>query len=259
MKMFNLKFACLFILISFISCNDDSSSEKSYTGKKLFRIYEYVTDDNWNDWGGNELEYDKQGRLVKVWRYYEGIKGEDGKVVVFDYSGNTVIMRYRGSESIFTIDQNGYAVSCVSGNDDYKFTYSDEGYLTEIEYDTSSGTMYYKYFWENGNMIKYNFLKADGLSESTEFQYDDRDNTYSLMPKYMKFGWKQSWFEPYNDLLEWAYYAGLLGKSTKNLAKSFEYKYPYEKTDTITYCHEVGWTKEEGMEKGYSFPVYEIK
>lgn len=258
--MFNLKFACLFILISFISCNDDSSSEKSYTGKKLFRIYEYVKDDNWNDWGGNELEYDKQGRLVKVWRYYEGIKGEDGKVVIFDYSGNTVIMRYRGSESIFTIGKNGYAASCVSGKEDYMFTYSADGYLTEIEYNSVIGNMSYSYIWEDGNMLRYIFYKEGDVSKTVDFVYDDSMvNIYNLIPKFDETSWGITWFEPYNDLLEWAYYAGLLGKSTKNLAKSFEYKYPYEKTDTITYCHEVGWTKEEGMEKGYSFPVYEIK
>lgn len=268
MKMSKFAFGRVFLVISCAvfatACgNDDNPMGEgnldNIHSKRLTKIYTNIVEGDWTKWSGEELVYDEVGRLVKEFHYYKGNKGDDGKVYTFDYDGNHVHMK-RGNTSVgydFVLNNDGNAVSCMKGDDVLNFTYTSDGYLASIEYHNSPETYYYTYTWEDGNMVKFIFEASWG-STITSFEYNmEEANTYGIMAYYQN---KRSFFYPYIDALDWAFYAGILGKPTKNLPKTYiSRNNGYETSGSVSCCFVTGWTEEEAHEQGYSFPVYVIE
>lgn len=246
-KMKKIKFLAsllaMALCVSFTSCGDDeeNNGENAGTGnvfpegtKKLASIsdsYETAT-----------FTYDGS-KLVSV-------KEGNDQTITFVYTGNTVVMTsvYRHSNNgtteeekdIYTLNigTNGFATSGTvklidnDGSENkgsFAFKY-DGDRLTEIAVTGDYGYDNYKLTWKDGNITNVvNEYQEDNYPVKTNTNtstYDTELNTAGL-----------SFFEEVGtdvDELEYAYYAGLLGKSTKNLLKStddgdgYVYSYTYE-------------------------------
>ena len=223
------------LFIGFTSCgeDDENNGENAGTGnvfpegtKRLASIndsYETAT-----------FTYDGD-KLVSV-------KEGNEQIITFNYTGNTVVMTsvYRDEKEIYTLNigSNGFATSgsvkfidSDGSEDNGSFTFKYDGdYLTAIETTGDYGYDNYKLTWSDGNITKV-------VNESKEDSYPITTNTYTSIYDTKINTAGLSFFEEVGtdvDDLEYAYYAGLLGKSTKNLLKStddgdgYVYSYSYE-------------------------------
>lgn len=224
------------LCVSFTSCGDDeeNNGENAGTGnvfpegtKKLASIsdsYETAT-----------FTYDGS-KLVSV-------KEGNDQTITFVYTGNTVVMTsiYKDEKEIYTLNigSNGFAtdgsvrfIDNDGSEDNASFAFKYDGdHLVALETTGDYGYDNYRLTWKDGNITKVvNEYKEDKYpvetNTSTSTYYDTKLNTAGL-----------SFFEEVGtdvDELAYAYYAGLLGKSTKNLLKStddgdgYVYSYTYE-------------------------------
>ena len=232
--MKRLVVALLAVMVCFTGCSKEDGEgkvtpENVFRGKRLSE----------SSPGGNyktKYSYDQNGLLTKVtWEN----KVED-KVVVeneftFTYTANTVKIICENEsggkgEDIFKLNKNGFAESGISTytNDgetekyEYYFKYTNDGYLSEVKSVSDNGTDIQNFKYKDGNLTSW----------SEDGNYDDcavgsRENKGGLLP----FGF----FEV--DALQDIYYAGLLGKATKNLLTECGnemYTYVYDKDGYVT-------------------------
>lgn len=223
------------LCVSFTSCGDDeeNNGENAGTGnvfpggtKKLATI----------NYGNETATFTYDGsKLVSV-------KEGNDQTITFNYTGNTVVMTsiYKDEKEIYTLNigSNGFATSGTvklidndGSEDNASFAFKYDGdRLTEIAVTGDYGYDNYKLTWKDGNITNVvNEYQEDNYPVKTNTNtstYDTELNTAGL-----------SFFEEVGtdvDELEYAYYAGLLGKSTKNLLKStddgdgYVYSYTYE-------------------------------
>lgn len=238
MKKLNLwaSMVALFLCVGFSSCGDDDDNNAENAGtnnvfpediKKVATINDGYETTKFNYAGG---------KLVSV------EEGTNSKYT-FTYSGNTVTMKsvYKSGNSedveIYTmnIGSNGYISNgtgiytekynneTYTSNSTMSFSYDRDGHLTAItmegqDSDNDTYSSNYQFTWENGNIIRTvesSQSKEDGETYSST---DTRTCTYESNLNKIGF----SFFDEVADLdeLEYAYYAGLLGKSTKSMLKS---------------------------------------
>lgn len=219
-------FFALLLCVGFTSCdNDDDSNAENAGTDNVFPEGTKKVATMSNSYETKTFNYN-DGKLVSV------KEGKDGNIT-FEYSGNAVIMTsvYTGGsstdKSVYTLNigSNGFAtngtVVYIDGDKkesaNYSFSYSGD-YLTAVNITDGEGYDNYKITWENGNITKvvneYKYTdegKEDSGTYTTKATYGEDLNVANL-----------SFFDELADLdeLEYAYYAGLLGKSTKNLLKS---------------------------------------
>ena len=238
MKKFNLwaSMIALFLCVGFASCGDDDDNNADNAGP------------------GNVIPTDIK-KVVSIRNSYETIKftyangklasvEEEDSKYAFAYSGNTVTITCTYSydpsdKDVYTMNvgsngflKDGTAVSTETYNGEtytstahVSFSYDKEGHLTAINTNSkdSEGDEYTsktEFIWENGNITK----TIESWREKTEGGEDSgkstRISTYSKEENTACI----SFFDEVADLdeLEYVYYAGLLGKSTKNLLKSMK-------------------------------------
>lgn len=226
------------LCIVFTSCGDDEgdgkNGENAGTGnvfpegtKKLSSIedeYNYKTTFNYD---GNKLVTVKDGTE---------------QTITFTYSGNTVVMKsvYRNETETYTLNigSNGFITDGTveyveedGSKDRGSFTCKYNGdYLIAIETTGEYGYDNYKITWTDGNITKV-------VNEYKEDNYPAESRTYTSTYTTDANVAGLSFFEEAGvdvDELEYAYYAGLLGKPTKNLLKSnddgdgYVFSYSYE-------------------------------
>lgn len=219
-------FFALLLCVGFTSCDDDDDNNAEGAGT-----------DNVFPEGTKKVATTNDGYETTTFNYSDGklisVKSGQNENITFEYSGNAVIMTsvYTGGSQIektvytLNIGSNGFATNGTAtytyGNEkesgNFSFAYSG-GYLTAINTTGEEGYDNYKITWENGNITRvvneYRFKDEDGEDSgtyTTTATYDGNLNVANI-----------SFFDELVDLdeLEYAYYAGLLGKTTKNLLKS---------------------------------------
>lgn len=240
------------LCIGFTSCGDDegNNGENAGTGNVFPEGTKRLATMS-NNGETTTFTYDGN-KLISVKR------GNDTNIT-FDYSGDNVVMtsiytytsnnKIQEEKDIYTlkIDANGFATSGIEefvdsdGTEKAYFTFKYDGdHLVAIETTGSFGYDNYKLTWTDGNITKVvNDYKEDSEpveTGTTLSSYATELNTAGL-PFFELVGVDL-------DDLEYAYYAGLLGKSTKNLLKSTdEEALDPEKGEKCTYVYELNADK----------------
>ena len=199
--------AALFMVamcVGVASCSKDDEPKGgggAFTGKRVTKIETTWHYGNDSDTYTEEFEY-SNGKLIKYDDYCE-----------ITYEGNKVMITYGSDSFTYTLGDNGYATSAAEiyrGNrtHDYTFEYSKDGYLTKwTAFDLRDNHSYgIEFFYSNKNIV--NYLAG---SDEYEFTYTGLENKGGVLNPQFAEGYDE------HDI---AYYAGILGKPTKNLVKA---------------------------------------
>lgn len=251
-NLYKLAILGIFVSFSFSACNGDDEENNApiganvFTGKRLSKIIK----DEKRGWFF-QFVYDENKRLIKFTEYYKGYIN-DGYQYLLAYEGKKVtISAYRGTQkTTFLLNNTNYAISC-NGSHNLTFEYNAEGHL--IGYGN------WKLECKNGNVIRASMKDSSyNGSSPISYTYDEHLNINGIIPfenywltlydgikdegaqSYSQTRWD---YDDY-DLLFVAYYAGILGKPTKNVAKSASPKSSYEIQPS--YDEEGNVTKYEG-------------
>ena len=248
MKKFNLwaSMIALFLCVGFASCgdDDDNNADNAGTGtvfpegtKKLVSI---------ND--GDETTTFKyaDGKLVSVQagseRYTFSYSGSKVTMVGQSSSDKIIYTMNIGSDGFITggtgVYTETYEGETYEDKSNFSFSYKN-GYLTGMDVNSSAnngdkGSGTYRFTWENGNLIK----TVSEWSSTEEGVKEEWGETYTATYGSDLNVANISFFDEVADLedLEYAYYAGLLGKSTKNLLKTVVNQYEsYSDTHNYSY------------------------
>lgn len=237
MKKFNLwaSMIALFLCVGFTSCgDDDNNAENAGTGnifpegvKKVATIsdaYGGVTKFTYADNklvsvddGDSKYTFAYSGNTVTMTSIYEYGNSKDTEVYTMNIGSNGFISHGTG---VYTEVYNN---ETYTSNTTMSFSYDKDGHLTTVQINEkdSDGDEYttkIQLTWEDGNITK----TVENWTEKEDGDTDSGTNTrtFTYGGEVNKIGF--SFFDEVVDLdeLEYAYYAGLLGKSTKNMLKS---------------------------------------
>ena len=221
MKIKFLNIGTLLLIVPFllgtISCsnNDEPSGNGGvtsqigkdvFTGKRLSKIIK-------NDGTGNDWYFDfvyENGLLVSCTEYYGGYVN-DGYKYVLSYEGNEVTISRYSDITTFTLDENGFAISCT-GKHNYTFEYNDDMQLVSygnrrIDYNADgNATKCYSADYEIAKGWDHSFYYTDSINANGLLFYGG-----DLLTVYDQVYDDVDYFNDY-DLLIVAYYAGILGK-----------------------------------------------
>lgn len=224
------------ISVNFVSCDGDnndvpkdpsSGSVSNLTKEQIqstfsgLRIDSIHSSDEWNN---IKMEY-ADGLLISYKECYPDGSVHDGVDFKLVYTPDTIyVNRYKA-----VIGNNGLVsqLICPTGKVN-KYEYDNDSHI--IKYDialTKQNDRYYELNWENGNIssVRDNSYEAGTwMIYETSYTYSEDINIGGILPS------DRSWIDDsgysvgygINNVL---YYAGLLGRGTKNLPKSCSYRY----------------------------------
>lgn len=219
-KLFSVVLLLATMFLSFNACSDDDDDNPNNRNKskkitKIVNVYGMNDDDIWTD-----IFLYSKGKMSKYTAQYRGEFLEFDNSLTITYSGNTVIMDGildgRDCVQTYTLNDKGLAISCkISPKDksyeekNYIFQYFD-GYLIGLFCTGSGYTEAFTFTCSNGNIVNATELHSNEKTTYT-FTYSDNENKGGIMSPILSgllFNHKA------------AYYMGILGKATKNLAVS---------------------------------------
>ncbi|MFV0394517.1 MAG: hypothetical protein ACK5LC_08995 [Coprobacillaceae bacterium] len=222
------------LALTFYSCSndDDDDFDNGINGKKITKIV--------NEYGKDDVRTEtfsySNGKMTKYVAYYDGDYAYTENNQTISYSGNTVVIDglLDGNKctQTYTLNSNGLAISCKivydkdEDMDDYNYTFQySDGYLSGIslKYDNYKETQVFTY--SNGNISKLAYQESGNniYNEDYTFTYSNNENTGGIMNPFL-------WDMLFSHVP--AYYMGIFGKSTKNLAVSCIKKHTYQTTYT---------------------------
>ncbi|MDR2955786.1 MAG: DUF4595 domain-containing protein [Prevotella sp.] len=223
-KLFSVMLLLATLTLSFNACSsdDDDDSNNGANGKKITKIVNEYGEDNVR----TEIFSYSNGKMSKYTAQYDGGDTSDEFNQTITYGNNTVtltgLLDSHECVQTYTLNNSGLAISCTTVNkedgeyrENYTFEYSD-GYLIGISCSGSGYTETLTFTYSNGNITKA-IERYDKESISYTFSYSENVNISRLINPLLD-----------DDLLfvhKPAYYMGILGKSTKNLAVSCTEKY----------------------------------
>lgn len=258
-KLFSMVLLLATMFIGFTACSDDDDDNpnKGNEGKKITTIV--------NEFEG-EIRTEKftytNGKLSKYVAKYtnrdENDKDDEANLQI-TYNGNTVTMtgeydNYK-TEFVYSLT-NGLATSCkmtdeYSDSENYTFDYSKDGYLigmSEIYSDGANSTFTFTNI--NGNLAEITDKYSGSFNsiESYKYTYSNDKNIGSIMNPFMRGNLVLYYHVP-------AYYAGILGKGTANLATKEIYISGADKEELVcTYSIENdGYVKSAIVSDGNKF------
>ncbi len=231
----------------------DSGGETVQSSCRLDSIFSHEDFDN------VKIKYDGS-HLISYAEYRDNGKIKDGKAYLLKWYADHVEVWAAGVSRKWMdaiIGSNGYVKEChnsfysdldAEGSMRYQFEYDDEGHLIKYNRDNLSkhpNPDIIEIRWENDNVVEttLHFYKVNGSDRdgvwTYNYTYTSLANPANLLPyKHWIEGDTGSDFT--EDELMPLYYAGLLGKGTKNLVKVTEFNgkvlsdYVYEQIDSYT-------------------------
>lgn len=249
MKKFNLwaGMIALFLCVGFASCgdDDDNNADKAGTGtvfpagtKKVATINDGYETSTFN-YADGKLVSVKIGKSEECTFTYSGSKVT---MVCKSSSDKTVYTMNIGSDGFITggtgVYTEVYEGKTYEEKSNFSFSYSN-GYLTGMDMDGSDSdgdksSDSYRFTWKDGNLVK----TVSKWKSTEEGKTEEGEETYTATYGSDLNVANISFFDEVADLdeLEYAYYAGLLGKSTKNLLKTVVNQYEsYSDTYNFSY------------------------
>ena len=246
--MKKLVVAVLAMMVCFTGCSKDEETEQgqgTVKPEEVFRGKRVVEKGSSSYF--DQYAYDQDGRLVSVKHF------DDGKLnyeEILKYENNKLIITTKGGDEIdykidLVINENGFAESgsdvyyekengvIVEYTSTYEFKYTADGYLSEAKYVEDKGTPE-----EETHLDKYVYIDGNIVSHSSvEDGKKGQEKTYTTGAVENKGGAFNS-----SDFDDTLYYAGVLGKSTKNLITKVEAINYYSETPTkyaLDYAYEL--------------------
>ncbi len=253
MKKF-FRFACMafsVVAMTLTSCssNDDDSEIKPDEGGTLSKVFPNGVPASVN---GASITVNEKGQVTKI------ANQDGGDDIVFEYgefsrAGKFDVRMYmvdpetgeKGDMFYVRLNKEGFA-SYVAGIDieddepwcEFQFSYNKDGQLENVKELGDRGEINdeFRLYYTDGNITK--IVEVDEEDE----KYNETVNYYYTTSKYknpisnkgciMLFS-QGDMFEIDLDDFEWAYYAGLLGKATKDVPLAYDSndKESYEEFD----------------------------
>ena len=264
-----LSAAVLGATTTFTSCgsnNDDSKGEVVETGTKVNPL-KVFTGGLPKSIAGMTIQTNEKGQVITIMR-------QNGKPITFKYkdaatrstaSTPDVVMTNGNGKEYSTynlyLNKDGFAKHCEEVVHDldgehtvpWNFTYNSNGQLLTMQ-RSESGTEETTITYQNGNIVetKIAYSKEAEFNHSHKIYYTSTDITTPIENKGSVMLFDETFGLDSDDVL-YAYYAGLLGKATKDL--------PVKLVDNKHYTQNFSWTLNsagypisfKGNHKTYSF------
>lgn len=151
--------------------DNEGSEDDGQVSAGLRHVRKITIDDGW--YGAQrviEFEYDSEGRLISseildeegityTCDYDYSVDGELHLAFNESYAGEDNAEQY---DAVLKINENGRAYSMQEEGTEYRFSYSDKGYLTAIEVDDSESVFKYVYDYQDDCMSSLTFQSPWG-------------------------------------------------------------------------------------------------
>lgn len=263
MKATKLLILLTFILtgLTFSSCSDDDENEKTIN---TFGPKNVFTGDLPKTVGISSVKYNTEGLVEEMSNLYYKITFEYQTKLKSANDTKSVLMTVNDLEdpensytAVFEIGENGFASKALETyvdktTDTWEFKYNNDGqlnYMKRSEGDNEITTITYT----DGNITEVK-MESDDKSEgsfSASIAYTSKahpkgiENKGCIMLFDITFGIDM-------DEMESAYYAGLLGRATKNLPLTMTQTYTYSDEPSSSNIYNFDWTLNA---KGYPVKV----
>lgn len=207
------KLSLLLIGLLIFSCSDDE--EGNPEGSRLWDIIlnETMTSDAASVYKTETFSFDRS-QLIQRRISQKVLESEINYEADLSYSENKVTVATEGITLTYELNDKGYAAACTYStagqNREYTFSYSPEGYLTQI--DENIGNRHYSatvLAYEDGDLISVT-SSLNGVSNTIHYSPSEESSPFympclTLLDTY-----------PFTLHVE-ALYAGLLGKAPRHL------------------------------------------
>lgn len=230
LRIFGMVLMTVLVGMGFASCSNEDDDDNGGTGGKV-STSSVFTGGQPKSVAGMGMTYNRDGTLASI------TNGDNR--VTFEYgsgaravAANTVRMTIYDDGELFAtydfvLNQSGFATSCTETfNDDgfvqkWKFGYNSDGQLNYMTY-TEGGAVSTNITYQNGNVVKTKTVSEEDPQDCYNYTiaYTDTINKGCVMLFEEILGVDL-------DEMEYAYYAGLLGRATKNLPRSSVYHSDY--------------------------------
>lgn len=209
-----------FIVISCSNDDDDISLPSEKVCKIVSVVSKYGGSSSNDGYTLNQFSYDNEGRII-AYQY----NSPHSSTVSYEYIyGNSLIIEKSsyGSETKFYL-KDGLVENAYEQE---SYEYDNAKQLTKISVD--NGAHYTNFYWNNGNIQKWESYSYNKLDYEVTCTYTDYLNTLSLLY------WGDS---DYYGLDEVIYAAGYYGKITKHLPKTLVTKYANGDEEITTFSY----------------------
>ncbi len=247
MRTLILKSLSLLAVLSLTSCSGDDDptidnfiNTPNMSGKPVKSITRSGFVKEAYDW---TFEYNSNGKMTEAQSVYKDASGTEtvGKQYTISYSTSNVTVETTSDKLMQFSINDAYLLSTVkSGDVEYRYRYDMDGRLigwTQVTYDddgfheSSRNSAEAKLVWDNLNLISVTYTPLTKVPDDYiiyEFEYTDKWNDNGILPEIdtKALGCKG---------FEFMYYAGMLGKSTKNLVDRVSVVYSKDSTKNMTY------------------------
>lgn len=219
---------------AFTACSDDDGDELEVTtGAPVANPVENVLPDGLPaKVGAATFTVNESGQLTKVVDRNKTMTFEYGTFAPSRANNYTVLMKYRNSQYpeddydiYMQFNMQGYVSHAHQvyldedeGVDDWDFEYNADGQLTRLKRTESDDD--FRITYVNGDITAVAQTDESGDTDDYTFIYTNDEHASAVANKgcVMEF---DEFFDVDMDEMGWAYYAGFLGKSTKNLPMGY--------------------------------------
>lgn len=210
--------------LGFTACSSDNDGDDDSGSNGKVNTSNVFTGGLPKSIDGMSFTYNSDGTLASI--------SDESTRVAFEYgsgtravaNNNTVRMTIYEDGELFatcdmTLNSDGYVKSCTETDyegdvETWSFGYNSDGQLNYMK-RSEGGNEVTNITYSNGNIVKTKTVSEEEPDESHEYAitYNDTSNKGCIMLFDAILGIDM-------DEMEYAYYAGMLGKATKNLPKS---------------------------------------
>lgn len=236
------------LCLSFTACEEED--EPNIDGEETINPGRVFTNGLPKSAEGATMTYNEKGLLTKLLT-------NEGQEITFEYDNKTravnqssdvrmKVVEEDGEIFIFDmqINDNGFVTYCTETEEDgdietWDFKYTAEGNLNYMK-RSEGGNEVTKIIYQNGNIIRTETISEDDNTEgySCDVKYTSEENVSLIANKGCIMLFDQT-FGVDMDEMKYAYYAGLLGKATKDLPIEITDK--YSDNDEV-YISKFNWT-----------------
>lgn len=198
------------LVSTMVACSSDDDVVDSPTNKrcKIVSVVSKYGGGSSNDgYTLSQFSYDNEGRIVGYQK--EDKHSSHPSIYKFEYGASLILCK---TDVGFSIWDNKYYLKngvIMNQNDDDYYEYDSEMQLIKVFQE--SDPYYTKFYWNNGDIVKWEGYTNGKLDYEAICTYYDYPNTLSLL----------YWFDSaYYELPEALYAAGYYGKISKHLPKT---------------------------------------
>jgi len=222
-RFFGMVLVTVLLSAGFAACSSDDDDDNNGGNDGKVSASSVFTGGLPKSVAGMSLTYNSDGTLARI--------TSNGESVSFEYgsgtravSANTVRMTIYDDGELFAncdmvLNASGFVKSCMETDyegdtETWEFGYNSDGQLNYMK-RSEGGNEVTNMTYQNGNIVKAKMVSEDDADDRYEcsITYTDTANKGCVVLFDATLGIDM-------DEMEYAYYAGLLGKATKNLPKS---------------------------------------